>query len=95
MQVVDDKMNKTIKYVLIRIFNFNFFTNDYDGFANPKNVSEKNKRFAPFYVINLTTSHKPGENNVESNRNHCYHNCHYALKLLKNTCKILIITKLQ
>ena len=42
MQVVDDKMNKTIKYVLIRIFNFNFFTNHYDGFANPKNVSEKN-----------------------------------------------------
>ena len=83
MQVVDDKMNKTIKYVLIRIFNFNFFTNHYDGFANPKNVSEKNKRFAPFYVINLTTSHKPGKNDVESNRNHCYHNCHYALKLLK------------
>ena len=42
MQVVDDKMNKTIKYVLIRILNFNFFTNHYDGFANPKNVSEKN-----------------------------------------------------
>ena len=41
MQVVEDKMNKT-KISLDKNSEFRFFTNHYDSFANPKNVSEKN-----------------------------------------------------